>query len=129
MSDDAARIRLDKWLYHARFAKSRGVAADMVGAGHVRVNADKASKPAQKVGPGDVLTLAKAERVFVVRILAPGVRRGPATEAQTLYDDLTEPAPEAPAKAPSYDNAHRDGGRPTKRDRRKIDEARRRVLE
>lgn len=129
MSDDADRIRLDKWLYHARFAKSRGVAAEMVGAGHVRVNGVKASKSAQKVGAGDVLTFAKSERVFVVRILAPGQRRGPATEAQTLYDNLSDPAPDAPKNGPSYDNVHRDGGRPTKRDRRKIDAARRRMLE
>ena len=129
MSDDAARIRLDKWLYHARFAKSRGIAADMVSGGHVRVNRDKAGKPAHKVGPGDVLTFAKGERVRVVRILAVGTRRGPAVEAQALYDDLSDPPPETPPVAPSYDNPHGDGGRPTKRDRGKIDAARRRVLD
>nr|WP_256474125.1 S4 domain-containing protein [Lutimaribacter sp. EGI FJ00013] len=120
---------MDKWLYHARFAKSRGVASDMVGAGHVRVNGDKAGKPAHKVGPGDVLTFAKAGRVHVVRIVAIGVRRGPAAEAKGLYDDLSAPPADPPARAPRYDNVHGDGGRPTKRDRRKIDAARRRVLD
>ena len=129
MADDAARIRLDKWLYHARFAKSRGIAAEMVTGGHVRVNRDKAAKPAHKVGAGDVLTFAKGGRVRVVRILGLGTRRGPATEAQALYDDLSDPPPDTPAAAPRYDNTHGDGGRPTKRDRRKIDAARRRVLE
>ena len=129
MSDEAPRIRLDKWLYHARFAKSRAIASDLVSGGHVRVNSDKAGKPAHKVGPGDVLTFAKAGRVHVVRIVAIGTRRGPATEAQTLYDDLSAPPPETPLRGPRYDNAHGDGGRPTKRDRRKIDAARRQVLD
>lgn len=114
------RIRVDKWLWHARFAKSRTLAAGLVTGGHVRVNGQKALKSAQIIGPGDVLTLAIGDRVRVVRMLAPGLRRGPAGEAQTLYDDLTEPtAPADPAAPP------RSGGpRPTKRDRRKIDAAR-----
>lgn len=124
MSEAPARIRLDKWLWHARFAKSRSVAAGLVSGGHVRVNGQKAQKTAQPVGPGDVLTIALGAGVRVVRVLAIGVRRGPAPEAQTLYEDLTEPAapsPSAPAQtAPVYENRHGDGGRPTKRDRRKI---------
>lgn len=95
----------------------------MVSGGQVRVNGTRAGKPAQPVGPGDVLTFAQGPRVRVVRILAPGTRRGPAPEAQGLYDDLTAP-PDPAAPAPE-----RAGPRPTKRDRRKIDAARPRELE
>lgn len=124
-SDAPARIRVDKWLWHARFAKSRSVAADLVTGGHVRINGRKVGKPAQPVGPGDVLTLAVGDRVWVVRMLTPGQRRGPASEAQTLYEDLTEPVP----AAGSTDTQVSGGPRPTKRDRRKIDAARPRELE
>lgn len=124
MSEAPARIRLDKWLWHARFAKSRSIAAGMVSGGHVRINGQKAQKTAQPVGPGVVLTIALGAGVRVVRIVAIGLRRGPAPEAQALYDDLTEPAVNSPAEpapvAPLYENRHGDGGRPTKRDRRKI---------
>ncbi len=114
------KIRLDKWLWQARFFKTRSLAAKEVGAGHVRVNGERAGKPAQQVAPGDVLTFAQARRIRVVRILAPGLRRGPAPEAQTLYEDLTPPdmtGRETLPQAPRYEGK----GRPTKRDRRKLD--------
>ncbi|MFM2355702.1 MAG: hypothetical protein RLZZ528_1438 [Pseudomonadota bacterium] len=83
------RVRLDKWLWHARFAKSRSIAAALVSGGHVRMNGTPCAKPAQAVGPGDVLTFPQGSRIRVVRILAPGLRRGPAPEAQGLYEDIT----------------------------------------
>lgn len=128
MPEPARRIRLDKWLWHARFAKSRSIASGLISAGHVRVNANKALKPAQAVGPGDVLTFPQGNRIRVVKLLGIGARRGPAPEAQALYEDLTPPS-DPPSPAPKYDNAHRDGGRPTKRDRRKIDAERARELD
>jgi ribosome-associated heat shock protein Hsp15 len=82
------RIRLDKWLWHARFVKSRSLAAALVGAGHMRVNGTPCAKPAHAVGSGDVLTMAVGGRIRVVRILAPGTRRGPAAEAQALYEEI-----------------------------------------
>jgi ribosome-associated heat shock protein Hsp15 len=85
-------IRLDKWLWQARFFKTRGMATRAVQAGHVRVNSVRTVKPAQAVGPGDTLTFVRAGQVRVVRLRAIGLRRGPATEAQTLYDDLAPPA-------------------------------------
>ena len=88
-------IRLDKWLFQARFLKSRGLAADLIGEGKVRVNGQRTDKPARAVGEGDVLTFALHGRVRVVRILATGERRGPASEAQGLYEDLA-PASEGP---------------------------------
>ncbi|MEZ5715221.1 MAG: RNA-binding S4 domain-containing protein [Paracoccaceae bacterium] len=112
----AGKIRLDKWLWYARFFKTRGLAAKLVSGGHVRVNGTKVAKPAQSVGPGDVLTFPQGRVIRVVRIMAPGTRRGPAPEAQALYDDLTPP-PE-PEAAPRPQGG---GERPTKRDRRAVE--------
>jgi ribosome-associated heat shock protein Hsp15 len=84
----AARLRLDKWLWHARFCKSRGLAADLIGAGHVRVNGTRVTRPGRDIMAGDTLTLPQGARIRVIRILALGLRRGPAPEAQSLYLDL-----------------------------------------
>lgn len=116
--DDREVIRLDKWLWQARFFKTRSLAAGVVAGGKVRVNGTPVSKPARSVGPADVLTFAQGEVIRVVRIVACGTRRGPAPEAQALYDDLT-PAPQ-PAD-PATQNPRFEGkGRPTGRDRRKM---------
>lgn len=111
---EAATIRLDKWLWHARFFKSRSLAAGVVSAGKVRVDGTPVSKPSRVVGPGMVLTFTKEQDVRVVKILACGARRGPAPEAQTLYEDMS---PE-PVRRPRDPGAERVGGRPTKKDRR-----------
>jgi len=86
-------IRLDKWLWQARFCKSRTLAAALVAEGRVRVNSERVTRPARVIGPGDVLTFPQAGRIRVVRVLAPGDRRGPAAEAQALYADLDPVAP------------------------------------
>lgn len=83
------RVRLDKWLWQARFFKSRSLASAAVEAGHVRVNGQHVVKPAHSVGPGDVLTFAQAGLIRVVRIIGCGARRGPAPEARLLYADLS----------------------------------------
>ena len=118
MTDPADTIRLDKWLWQARFFKSRSIAAGVVSAGKVRVDGTPVSKPARAVGPGHVLTFAQERDVRVVRILACGTRRGPAVEARTLYDDLSPVVPPAPDN-PRFDG----GGRPTGKDRRDMDAA------
>lgn len=87
------RIRIDKWLWHARLVKTRGLAADLVSAGHVRVNGARIDKPGRAVGPGDVLTVAVAGRVRLLRVLECGARRGPAVEAVTLFLDLDADVP------------------------------------
>jgi len=112
---DAPRqtIRLDKWLWQARFFKSRSLAAGVVSAGKVRMNGQLVSKPARAVGAGDVLTFVQATETKVVRIIACGVRRGPAPEAQTLYADMS-PVVERRPYNPGSDRK----GRPTKKDRR-----------
>ncbi|WP_323785296.1 RNA-binding S4 domain-containing protein [Thalassovita sp.] len=124
MSAPKPKLRLDKWLWHARFFKTRGLAAKTVSAGHVRVNSSKASKPAQAVGAGDVLTFPQGRQIRVVRVELLGERRGPAPEAQTLYTDLTPPEDSIPP-APRFEGK----GRPSKRDRRMIDLDRARELE
>ncbi|SEL01806.1 heat shock protein Hsp15 [Roseovarius nanhaiticus] len=117
---DQGKIRLDKWLWHARFFKTRGLAAGVVKSGHVRVNGNRAGKAAHAVRSGDVLTFSQADTVRVVRILALGTRRGPAPEAQALYDDLTPPP--VKSETPVSPNPRYEGkGRPTKKDRRKLD--------
>ncbi len=116
MTASEVKLRLDKWLVHARFCKTRSVAAALITAGHVRVNGARAVKPAQTVVPGDVLTLAQPRLVRVLRIEALGIRRGPATEARTLYTELSETREETPPN-PRYEGK----GRPGKRERRALD--------
>jgi len=116
MNAPAAKLRVDKWLWYARFYKTRGLASTMVSGGHIRVNGNKIAKASFSVGAGDVLTLPQGNQIRVVKVLELGTRRGPAPEAQTLYEDLTE-VKDAVPKAPRYEGK----GRPTKRDRRKID--------
>ncbi|CUH63788.1 Heat shock protein 15 [Thalassovita gelatinovora] len=124
MSAPKPKLRLDKWLWHARFFKTRGLAAKTVSAGHVRVNSTKVSKPAQSVGAGDVLTFPQGRQIRVVQVEALGERRGPAPEAQMLYTDLTPPEDNIPP-APRFEGK----GRPSKRDRRMFDLDRARELE
>lgn len=83
-------LRLDKWLWQARFFKSRSLAAELIEAGAVRVNGTRVSRPGRDVATGDVLTFPQGPRIRVVRILALGLRRGPATEAQELFLDLDQ---------------------------------------
>ena len=111
-------IRLDKWLWQARFFKSRSIAASVVSGGKVRVDSQPVSKPARAVGPGDVLTFVQANDTKVVRIVACGERRGPAPEAQALYEDLTPAPKERPSAAKGANPRYEKGGRPTKKDRR-----------
>ena len=81
--------RLDKWLWFARVVKSRTLAAELVVLGKVRVNRARAVKASQTLRPGDVVTLVLAGRVLILKVLAPGIRRGPAAEARRLYEPLS----------------------------------------
>ncbi|WP_243370289.1 RNA-binding S4 domain-containing protein [Microvirga solisilvae] len=84
------RQRLDKWLWFARFAKTRTLAAKLVTSGFVRVNGQRIDNAAKALAVGDVVTLALARTTLVVKVEALGLRRGPAPEARQLYADLTE---------------------------------------
>lgn len=112
-------LRIDKWLWHARFFKTRSLAAKVVSTHGCRVNGTRVSKPASTVRPGDVLTFAKDTDIRVIKVVALGDRRGPAPEAQALYEDLAPP--ERTARTPTDPAADRVGGRPTKKERRALD--------
>ena len=120
---EPARVRVDKWLWYARFFKTRSLASKIVASGVVRLNTDKISKPSAVVQPDDVLTFPQGRVIRVIRVLSIGSRRGPAAEAQGLYEDLTPPS-EAPENAPVHPGQERSG-RPTKKERRELDAARR----
>lgn len=92
-------LRLDKWLWQARFFKTRSLAATVANKGKIRINRMLVTKPHYRVRPGDVLTFPQGHEIRVVRILALGERRGPAPEARTLYEDVAEPACQADSDA------------------------------
>ena len=109
------KLRVDKWLWHARFFKTRTLAAKIVAGGYLRVNSRKAEKSSTCVVAGDVLTFAQEKRVRVIKVVALGTRRGPSSEAKLLYEDLSLNQ-ECDVSAPKFDRK----GRPTKKDRRAI---------
>ncbi len=117
-------LRLDKWLWYARFFKSRTRATAVCEAGRVRVNGTIVNKAHHALRPGDVLTFPQETAVRIVRILDLGVRRGPAPEAQALYEDLEPPGGSPPAAddaTATGSHRPRGAGRPTKADRRATD--------
>jgi ribosome-associated heat shock protein Hsp15 len=87
------RLRIDKWLWHARVVKTRTLAAKLVADGHVRVNGIRTDSPAKAVKPGDVLTIGLERTVRVYRLVGLGQRRGPASQARELYEDLSPEPP------------------------------------
>ncbi|MCK5445848.1 MAG: RNA-binding S4 domain-containing protein [Rhodospirillaceae bacterium] len=124
MNEKPQTVRLDKWLWYARFFKSRTLAGKFCHGGGVRIDGELTAKSHVTVHPGNVLTFVKRGHVRIIHILKTGTRRGPAVEARALYEDLS---PEMPTKSgPAKDantHAHREPGqgRPTKAERRAID--------
>ena len=118
------RQRLDRWLFFARAVKSRTLAQKLVETGVIRINSARTIAPDARVGPGDVLTMTIHQRLLVWRILDAGTRRGPATEAAALYEDLSPPPlprddlSVAASAAPGVRDP--GAGRPTKKERRAI---------
>jgi ribosomal 50S subunit-recycling heat shock protein len=113
--------RIDKWLFFARFVKSRTLAGSLAVNGHVKIN-DKASTGADNsVRVGDMLVIRLGERVVTCRVLGLGIRRGPAPEAQLLYEDLT---PETAAVSPGVAQRDAGSGRPEKKERRAMERLR-----
>ena len=115
------RQRIDKWLWHARVVRTRSAAATLVNAGYVRLNGTRADAASRTVKAGDVLTIALNRAVKVLKVRGFCERRGDATLAQTLYDDLTEPLPPKELRVPQVAAREPGASRPTKRDRRLID--------
>ena len=120
--------RVDRWLWFVRAVKSRTLAAGLVEDGRVRINRAKAVKSSQTVKPGDVLTITVGPRVRILKVVALGERRGPPSEAQGLYEDLSPPPPPREEQlltvAPGGER-EAGSGRPTKRDRRLTDRLKR----
>ena len=135
----AVAQRLDKWLWYTRVIKSRTQAAGLVTDGKVRVNRARVDKPGTTVKPGDVVTVTVRGAVRVLKVMAPGVRRGPPAEAQGLYEDVGPSVPAAghgPGRAEAggaagqgagqgpdqgpYGERAPGSGRPTKRERRQL---------
>ena len=119
--------RLDKWLWCARFFKTRTLATKVCQGGNIRLNGKTGVKPHNAVRPGDVLAFPQGPHIRAIEIVSLADRRGPAPEAQALYTDLSPPQakrlddnPDTP-KAPSREKG---AGRPTKRDRRAMDRLR-----
>ena len=82
--------RLDKWLFCARFYRTRTIAQEAAAAGKVRLNGAKVEKPGHTLKPGDVLTLGRGAEVMAIRVLALAERRGPAAQARALYEVITD---------------------------------------
>jgi ribosome-associated heat shock protein Hsp15 len=122
-------MRVDKWLWAARFFKTRSQATEAVDGGHVEVNGERA-KPAKQLKPGDELRLRVRQDTYVLQVVGLAERRGPAREAQQLYRETDasrqdrERLAEQRRLAPSP--AYEEGGRPTKRDRRDMSRVKRR---
>lgn len=122
-------MRIDKWLWAARFYKTRSIASDAVDGGHVEVNGERA-KPSKQVKPGDELRIRVSQTTFVVHVRSLSERRGPATEAQLMYEETAQSRTErerlAEQRRLAPSPAYEDGGRPTKRDRRDLSRVKRR---
>ena len=123
MTDSDIRVRIDKWLWAARFYKTRGLSAEAVEGGKVQVNGERV-KPAKTLKPGDALVIRNGPYVWEITVLAMSERRGPAAEAAKLYDESAESRAArqqlaATMKAERQSNPFQKG-RPTKRQRRQI---------
>ena len=118
------RVRLDKWLWAARFYKTRGLATDEIGKGRITVN-DQVAKPSRELKPGDRLTLRQGPVTRTVLVLGLSAARGPAPVAQALYEETADSIA-AREKAAEQRRLGAEPaqaivqGRPTKRERRKL---------
>ena len=125
--DANGKLRIDRWLWFARFFKTRSIASRLSARRKVRVDGTIVSKASHTVSVGNVLTFPQGRIIRTVRILALGDHRGPAPEAQALYDDLAPPEDNLPLSkrrgpmegAPALRDP--GAGRPTKADRRAMD--------
>jgi ribosome-associated heat shock protein Hsp15 len=122
-NDDVSRPRIDKWLWAARFFKTRSLAREAVEGGRVKLNGDRV-KPSRELKPGDELTILAGELTWVVKVEILSDRRGPASEARRLYseDAVSLEARQRQIEARKWraEPADTIKGRPTKRDRRLI---------
>ena len=124
------KIRLDTWLWYARFYKSRSLSSKAILSGKLRVNSNKIIKPASKVKINDVLTINLTNMVRIIQVQSLGSRRGPASEAQKLYKDLSGEITDASKTKRVSEKSKKDTNkRPTKKDRRILDKIVTKTLE
>ena len=128
-SEETIRVRLDKWLWAARFFKTRALAADAIESGKVEVNGER-SKRAKQLQAGDMVRIRLGPYQHLVKVLALSERRGPASVAATLYEEdvdsrKSREALQIQIKAAQSASGYLPG-RPTKKDRRDIEKIRRR---
>ena len=125
MSEQDAPVRIDKWLWAARFFKTRSLASKAVTGGKVYVNGQHV-KAARQVNIGDTLTVRKGQLAFELKVLGLSGKRGPATVARTLYEESDESIAkreqERQERSLFYAGQKMPAKRPGKRDRRKIRE-------
>lgn len=114
--------RIDKWLWHARFFKTRSLAQKQVVTGKIRVDREKISSPSRKVLIGNVLTITRERDIKIIEILDIADKRGPYSQAQLLYNDLSPPKPEKQKQEVTVESMSRiqSEGRPTKHQRKQI---------
>lgn len=94
------RARIDKWLWHARLYRTRALASEAASSGLIRLNGTRVEKPSAALKPGDVLTLPRGQAVTAVRVVGFALRRGPAREAQALYETLRDSVLERAPRGP-----------------------------
>jgi ribosome-associated heat shock protein Hsp15 len=117
-------VRIDKWLWTARFFKTRSLATEAVLAGHVQVDG-KRVKPAREVRVGDTVSVRRDTFTWTIVVCGLAERRGPASEAAALYEETRESQEERERHRAELRLAHPLGARPTKQDRRRLDALRR----
>jgi len=119
--EPAQGMRLDKWLWAARFYKSRGLAQSAIEGGHVKINQESA-KPSREIRPGDKLSIRIGEYSWDVTVLALEAERGPAPDARLLYeedeDSLARRAQAIEARKLQHKPEPEHRGRPDKRERK-----------
>ena len=125
MSEKASSLdtqRIDKWLWHARFFKTRSLCQKQITTGKIRVDREKISSPSRKVIVGNVLTITREREIKIIEIIGIADKRGPYSEARLLYNDLSPPKPEKQVKQQTTESLSRikTEGRPTKHQRKQI---------
>ena len=121
MSGSDTLLRLDKWLWYARFFKTRALAKRAIAGGSFRLDGEVMSKPHRAAAIGQILTFVQGAKIRVIRIVGIGSRRGPASEAMLLYEDLAlrqSKLAKNTAHDPDFEAREKGAGRPTKRERR-----------
>jgi len=116
--------RIDRWLWCARFFKTRSLASKFISDSNMRVSRGeitmRAEKPSFMIRPGDTLVFNKRDRLKIIEIAGCALRRGPASEARTLYNDLSPPPPPKQERTHAPFEREKGAGRPTKKDQRSL---------